>query len=222
MLKRPLLVAATALTVAATPAVASAATIAVDRPCYSPGYLGGPQQKVGFTLAGFPAEAPVQLNGGQGNADLGFVTTGVDGGFLGSYNVDNLSKGRSTFSLTAETFDGAVRASTSYTVSATSVSMTPSVAQPSTKVAFKARGFVGAKTLYAHYAYTKSEVSHPLVKTVRLGALKGPCGDLDVKKMKQLPLARLKHKKVYEIQFDTSFAYKRQQGQCVTRTVFVK
>jgi hypothetical protein len=222
MLKRPMLAVATALTVAATPAAASAATITVDKPCYSPGYLGGPQQKIGFTLAGFPADAPVQLNGGQGNADLGFVTTGADGGFLGSYNVDNLSKGRSTFSLTAATFDGTAGASTSYTVSATSVTMTPSVARPSTKVSFKARGFVGAKTLYAHYAYTRSEVSHPLVKTVKLGVLTGPCGDLDVKKMKQLPLTKLKHKKVYEIQFDTSAAFHRQQGQYVTRTVFVK
>jgi hypothetical protein len=222
MLTRPMLAAATALAVAAIPAVASAATITVDKPCYSPGYLGGPQEKVGFTLAGFPAETPVQLNGGLGNVDLGFVTTGAAGGFLGSYNVDNLSKGRSTFSLTAATFDGTVSASTSYTVSATSVTMTPSVARPSTKVAFKARGFVGGKTLYAHYAYKRSEVSHPLVKTVRLGALTGPCGDLDVRKMKQLPLAKLKHRTVYEIQFDTSAAFHRQQGQYVARTVFVK
>ncbi len=221
MQTRQLLVAAGTAAALAAPAAASAATVTVDKPCYSAGSVDGPQQRVGFTLAGFPSEANVQINGGNGNGDLGFVTAGADGGFEGSFPVDALSKGRATYPLNAVTFDGTTSASTSYTVAAAGVSMVPSVARPATKVAFKARGFVGGKVLYAHYAITKSAVSHPLVKTLKLGTLKGPCGDLDVKKMPQLPVKHPRRKTVYEIQFDTSPTFKRQQGLYVTRTVFV-
>lgn len=202
-------------------ATAAAATVTVDKPCYSPGFQGGPAEKVGFTLGGFPAEAPVQLNGGIGGSDLGFVTTGADGGFLGQFPVPDLAKGRAVYGLRAATFDDTVAASTTFTVAAAGVSQTPAVARPTTKVSFKARGFVGGKSLYAHYAYTRSDVSHPLVKTVKLGALRGPCGDLDTKRAKLLPLATLKRRTVYEIQFDTSPKYVRQGGLQVTKTVFV-
>lgn len=201
--------------------VASAATVTVDKSCYSPGYVGGPSQKVGFTLAGFAPDSNVQLNGGIGNGDLGFVTTGPSGGFLGEFPVPDLAKGRATYGLTATPFDNSPGAATTFTVAAAGVSMVPTVARATSKVMFKARGFVGGTSLYAHYAITKSDVSHPLVKTVKLGALKGPCGDLDTKKAKLLPLSTLKRKTVYEIQFDTSAKYVRQQGLQVTRTVFV-
>lgn len=201
--------------------VASAATVTVDKSCYSTGAVDAERPKVGFMLAGFPAESNIQLNGGIGNGDLGFVTAGPDGGFEGLFPVDALSKGRATYGLTATTFDSTVTASTSYTVAAPGVSMVPAVARPATKVTFKARGFVGGTVLYAHYAITKSEVSHPLVKTVKLGALKGPCGDLDTKRLAQLPVKKPRHKTVYEIQFDTSPTFKRQKGLYIARTVFV-
>jgi hypothetical protein len=86
-------------------------------------------------------------------------------------------------------------------------------------VTFRPFGFVEGGTIYAHYALTVSDTVHRLVKTVRLGALKGPCGDGSFK-VRQLPLAKPRPG-VYEIQFDTSRAYHRQQGVYVERTVFV-
>ncbi|WP_354701028.1 hypothetical protein DSM112329_01332 [Paraconexibacter sp. AEG42_29] len=222
MFKRSLL-AATVLAVAATPALASAATLTVDKPCFSDGYVDGPKQKIGFTAGGFPADAFVQLNGGFDNSYIGDFTTTAGGGFEGEFDTPSLgSLKRMTFPLSAALSPNReVSASTTFTVADAAVSMSPPVARPTTKVSYKAQGFVGGKFLYAHYAYTKSPVSHPLVKTVKLGALTGPCGDLTTKKAKQLPLAKLKRKTVYEIQIDASPVFKRQQGNYITRTVFV-
>jgi hypothetical protein len=209
-------VAAVTLALATAPSAASAATITTDQPCYP---ADGVQ--VGFTLGGFAPGASTSIYGGFDNGYQGTITTGADGAFAGQFPAGTLGdQTRVTLPLSATADDGSATAATTCLLAARTISMSPSKARPGSKVQFKARGFVGGTTLYAHYAYSKSDVKKVHVKTVKLGTLTGPCGDLDAKKVKQLPLNKPK-KGVYEIQFDTSKAYKRQQGAYVERTVFV-
>lgn len=223
MLKRSLLALAT-LAVVAVPATASAdPSVTTDAPCYPAPYVGGDLAHVGFAVAGFPADTSLQVVGGpEGTSDLGSVTADGAGAFAGQLPIDGLGDApRVTFPLRVDTSpDRLVTASTSYVVTEHLVTVSPATSNPKRKVAFRIFGFVGGGTIYAHYAFTKSDTKHPLVKTVRLGRLTGPCGDLTTKKVKQLPLAHPK-KGVYEIQFDTSPTFKRQKGMYVTRTVYV-
>lgn len=226
MHKRTLL-AATVLTVVASSsavATASAATVTVDKACYATGNdVNRPTDKITFLAAGFPADANINFTA-SGDKDLGFGQVGPDGSYTGNFTaayVSPQSGNRAVTTLTAATFDGTASGSASFTVTNTTLTQSPAKARPTTRVSFRARGFVGEKSLYAHYTYTKSEVSHPLVKTVKLGNFTGPCGDLDVKSIKQLPLAKLRHKTVYVTQFDTSPIFHEQQGLYFERTVYV-
>jgi hypothetical protein len=194
----------------AAPAGASAATFTLDQPCVRE------ESGVGFSLAGFAPNAFVRL---LQNSDLiDAIQMGDNGGFEG--NFPSFANGDLTaraVTITA-TDDAGITLTQPLGVVDLLVGMSPSKARPATKVTFKALGFVEGGTLYAHYTYSKSETKKIPVKTVKLGKL-GPCGALN-KKMKQLPL---KHPKpgVYEIQFDTNPAYKRQVGVYAERTVFV-
>jgi hypothetical protein len=214
---RTLLAASLLVAAAAVPATASAAAITTDRQCYAPGSM------IGYSMSGYPASAQADLYGGPSNDYLADVVTGPDGAFAGQFAGGALGNlRRETFTLSATTDDATVSAATSYIVTARTVTMTPSVARPAGKVRFTARGFFSTGTLYAHYAYSRTGLAKKtLVKTVKLGKLSGPCGDLTTKKVRQLPIDKPR-RGVYEIQFDTSYSYHRLHGDYADRTVFAK
>ena len=207
-----LLTALVATAIAAVGAApAAAATVTLDHGCVRA------SQPIGFRLAGFAPEEQIRILLGTTFID-GFAV-GADGGFAGTFaspGLGDLPRLRST--LTA-TNDYGTTATAQQIVTTLGVTMKPAAARPASRVSFRPYGFVEGGTVYAHYALTTSDTVHKLVKTVKLGALKGPCGD-GLFKLRQLPL-KSPRSGVYEIQFDTSKAYRRQQGVYVERTVFV-
>lgn len=210
-MRTTLLLALITTAVAAGAPAAQAATLTVDRPCVRP------TQPIGFTGAGFAADESVRLLLGTELVDA--FSVGPDGGFAGRFQAPGLGDaGRLSRALTL-TNDYGTSATAKVIVTELGAAMKPATARPGSLVTFRPFGFVEGGTIYAHYALTKSDTVHRLVTTVRLGTLKGPCGD-GLFKVRQLPLARPRPG-VYEIQFDTSKAYHRQQGVYVERTVFV-
>ncbi len=204
-----LLAAAAALGIGA--GGASAATVKLDRACVRAA------QPIGFTIAGFAPEEQVRVLLGANFID-GFAV-GTDGGFAGMFASPGLGDLPRLSSTLTVTNDYGTTATAQQIVTTLGVTMTPAAARPASRVSFRPFGFVERGTIYAHYALTKSDTVHKLVRTVKLGALKGPCGD-GLFKVRQLPL-RSPRSGVYEIQFDASKAYHRQQGVYVERTVFV-
>jgi len=205
-----LLLLLVACAVARAPA-AQAATLTVDRGCVRPA------QPIGFAATGFAADETVRLLLGTEFVDS--FAVGADGSFAGRFQAPGLGDlPRLSRALTL-TNDYGTTAAANVIVTDVGVAMKPVTARPATKVTFRPFGFVEGGTLYAHYALTVSDTVHRLVRTVRLGALQGPCGD-GLFKVRQLPLSRPRSG-VYEIQFDTSKGYHRQQGVYVERTVFV-
>jgi hypothetical protein len=197
---------------AALPASAGAATVTVDAPCYRE------STQINFTLAGFTPSEFVTLGYNGGLLDA--VQVGADGAFAGSFGAGRTGDGElvHTTVLTAADPAGNV-ASTPVRVSIPSVSVKPTNVKPSKKATIKISGFFDVATLYAHYAYTKSEVSHPLRKTIKLGKPQGPCGTLTYRG-KLLPISKPKSG-VWEIQVDGRFGFKRQLAPYAATTTFV-
>jgi hypothetical protein len=216
MLRKLVLAAALAAGMA-IPAAASAATITLDRPCLR----AGAGDKVGVTLVGFAPQSFVSIIDNNGLIDS--VRVGDDGGFVGEYSAPAgvSATGRDVHTVIARG-DGGLETDAQYTLIGLKVGMNPGKAKSTTKVKFLAQGFVEAvgKPLYAHFTYAKNQAAHKLVKTVKLGTLQGPCGTLTSAKLTQLPLKKPKSGP-YVIQFDTSPAFKLQQGVYVERSVFV-
>jgi len=205
-----LLALAAALGVAGAPE-ARAATLTVDHACVRPA------QPIGFAATGFAPDEGVRLLLGPEFVDA--FAVGADGAFAGRFQAPGLGDAGRLSRVLTLTNDYGTSATATVVVTEIGVAMKPAAARPSSSVTFRPSGFVEGGTIYAHYALTVSDTVHRLVKTVRLGALKGPCGD-GAFKVRQLPL-RAPRPGVYEIQFDTSRAYRRQQGVYVERTVFV-
>lgn len=213
-MRKRLLLGATAILLACTPAAASAATLTLASPCVRDG-----SPALGITLAGFPPNAMLRLLNDSDLIDS--VQVDDSGGFTGQFapfsNGDLTTK---TSTLTA-TDDNGTSATATLTDVDLLVGMAPYKARWSTKVSFRAQGFIEAigTPLYAHYTYVKSDVRHILVKTVKLGTL-GPCGVLNTPKVKQLPVKNPRAGS-YVVQFDASPAFKYQQGVYVERSVYV-
>ena len=201
------------LTVAvAFPAAASAASLTVDAPCYRQG------ARVNFTLAGYtPGEfVTLSYNGGL----LDAVQVGSDGSYLGSFDAGRTGDGETVHSTQLIGSDPAGNtASAAVLVSVPFVSVKPTNTKPSKLATIKVSGFFDVATVYAHYAYTKSDVSHPLKKTIKLGKPQGPCGTLTYRG-KLLPFKKPKSG-VWEIQVDGRFGFKRQVAPYAATTTFV-
>lgn len=192
-------------------AAAQAATLTVDRPCVRPA------QPIGFTGGGFAADESVRLLLGTQVIDA--FSIGPGGGYAGRFQAPGLGAAARLSQVLTLTNDYGTTATVKVIVTGIGAAMKPAKAAPARVVTFRPFGFVEGGTIYAHYARTTSGTAHRLVKTVRLGALKGPCGD-GLFTVRQLPLARPRPGR-YEIQFDTSRAYHRRQGVYAERTVLV-
>ena len=174
--------------------------------------------RVNFKLAGFAPNATVDMQ--QDGSPLATLTMGGDGGFVGSFpasGTGDLFYAERTVSATdGQGSSGMAK----YATVDLGVVSKPVSAKPTAKVSYYAQGFVEGGTLYAHYAYSKSETVKQFKKTVALGPLTGPCGTITTKKVTQLPIPKAK-KGVWEVQFDTNKDYRRQQGVYFATTVFV-
>jgi hypothetical protein len=197
---------------AGLPAAASAATLTVDAPCYRQG------APIGFTLAGYTPGDFVTLSYNGGLLDA--VQVGPDGSYAGSFDAGRTGDGETVHSTQLVGSDAAGNtASSPVLVSVPFVSVKPANTKPSKMATIKVSGFFDVATLYAHYAYTKSDVSHPLRKTIKLGKPRGPCGTLTYRG-KLLPFKKPKPG-VWEIQVDGRFGFKRQVPPYATATTFV-
>ena len=96
-----------------------------------------------------------------------------------------VSAGERAFTLTVTEPDKPVN-TVSYTsrVTALAMRLKPRKAKPSKKVRFIGRGFTDGTEVYAHYLRAGK-----VRKTVLLGAPKGACGRIDVKR-RQIPVKR--------------------------------
>jgi hypothetical protein len=183
-MKAQALAAAAAL---ALPAAAQAApTITADLPCYFPG------QPLALTGSGFTPNVDVslmmQLAGGRGNnlvAPKDPLRTDGAGGLLGRFAAPDLASDndlRETVTLTAS--DPAGPAATQFLLTNVGVRVGPWLngrGAPRGLTTFKIVGWEPYHKVYAHY-FLKGK----RLKTVEVGSVTGPCGDL-TKKMRQFP-----------------------------------
>jgi hypothetical protein len=184
----------------AVPALATAApTVTADLPCYSPGQpiaLGG----AGYTPAG-NVGVMFSLKGARGNnfvAQKDPLKADAGGGISAKVPAPQLASDsdlRETVTLTAndqarldpsappvapeETF-----AATQFQLSAVDVMVVPWLighVDPRALTTFKVVGWEPFRKVYAHYLLNGKRI-----KTVELGSVSGPCGDM-TKKARQFP-----------------------------------
>jgi hypothetical protein len=206
----PTLLTAGALLLAVPAAAAAAPTVGVDRPCYSAG------QPIRVAGQGFSPNGALSVHldfFGQVNthADLsgGANQQGVYTDLVAAPQVTSPADLREQVTLTATDPQlgpaGAPEstAQTNFLLSRALISIPAwkGTFRPSGKSRVEARGFVGGSTskLYAHYLQKKK-----LRKTVEVGKLTGPCGDLS-KRMRNVPFAAPAG--TYSVRFDTARHY---------------
>jgi hypothetical protein len=183
-MKAHALIAAAAL---AAPATAAAApTITADLPCYYPG------QPIALSGAGYTAGGSVGLSvrlaGPRGNNTIAQNPLAADpaGGISGKLPAPDLASDsdlRETVTLTASD-PSATSATAQFQLTAVGVLVTPwfsGRANPRALTTFRTIGWEPLRRVYAHY-FLKGK----RLKTVEIGAVSGPCGDL-TRKLRQFP-----------------------------------
>jgi hypothetical protein len=204
-LGRPL--AAVVLALLAAPGAAHAATLVPLKPCYVSvtSQQGGEtritREDMSIAGSGFTPNAPVDLSI-DGRCDR--TVTADAAGNLAVPAIDSPYRrtGERAFSLTAAEQGNPLNSVTVQSnVTALALSLSPRLAQPSSKVRFRGRGFTGAGGIYAHYLFRGKQR-----KTVRLKAkAAGPCGTFTVRK-RQIPVSKPKLGK-WTLQVDQNQAY---------------
>ena len=194
------IIAATCL-FAATPAVADAASIQLNRSCYLTGGV------VGVSGSGFAPNAPVTIT--QNDSQIGTAQADALGSFQGSYSAPDVSETERQSDIEVAATDGTNTASTDGKVSAFNADFSPSSGNPRTlKVNFKADGFnlLGGKasTIYLHYVMPGGK---KVKKTKRLGKARGACGELKTRKHKLFPFTAKRG--TWRLQWDTRKKYRK-------------
>ena len=182
--------AATASTASGAP---PRATLDAGFPCYSGG------ESVLLSGSGFTPQGLVSLSvGGQ---QLTTLETDLDGGFTVRVRTPHTLFGtlRMLFTATdrarpALSDDATVR------IADADVVVTPEIGGPSEPRRIRAWGFFGAPALYAHVKRRGA----PRARNIRLGAPRGACGRLDVRR-RLFPQAP--RPGAYTLQFDTLRRY---------------
>jgi hypothetical protein len=187
-------VAVAALTL---PAGAQAATVTTDKACYRAGEEGT------VTVGGFRAASTVDATV-EGQPMVNLLPDGAGGASAPFTPLASPATGdvAETLIATDANLSPVLTAQTTYRVTATSVTMTPSRASSSATVTWRLAGF-GLGTAYLHVARRNAAGRTVTVKTLRLGTLTAPCGGLTVR-TKQLPLSRPEAGRVYELRFSTT------------------
>lgn len=191
------------------PAAAHAALVKVDRACY----LENRKARVTVTGNGFSPGQPYQLML-DGRALTGGAGTVDDAGAIsGTFVPPDVVKGHNEQPHTLGVREGAIVASTTFTVTKFFADFTPGRGNPTTlRVRFSAFGFglvqadplsPSAKTVYLHYVRPNGT---PAV-TVALGRTRGPCGHIARTKRRRL-FGFHPETGTWDLQFDTNAAYR--------------
>jgi hypothetical protein len=193
---RSLAVAVGVLALAA-PSAAAAPSLEVvpQKRCYSAG------ESVNLLGAGFTPSGSAGIT--REDTLLGALNTDAGGAFNGVLTLAQDS-GRATKTYTAtDRANPTLTASAQITVSAVRVDITPEEGSPGRLMTIRARGFTTGRTLWAHIIRGGSK------RHVKLGALKGACGNLEARR-RLLP--RRAALGVHAIQFDTFRRYRKNRA----------
>jgi hypothetical protein len=185
---------------AATPAVADAAAVQLNRSCYLTGGV------VGLSGSGFAPNVPVAIT--QNGAQIGTAQTDALGSFQGSYSAPEVSEADRQSEIDVSASDGRNTATAAGKVSAFNADFSPASGNPRTlKVRFTADGFnlLGTRpnTVYLHYVAPGGKVK----TTKRLGQAQGGCGQLSTGLRKLFPFSAKRG--TWRLQWDTRKSYKK-------------
>lgn len=193
----------TAITLAAlaVPASASAATLAVDRPCYLE------SEAVAVTGAGFGPS--LQYSATFDGSLLGSGATLADGSLTAGFSAPTLRDGvgQSTFTL-AVTDSAGTAASAPVTISRLAAFFNANGNVATLKSPFQVFGFGKAKTVYVHRIGPDGRHRG----TTRLGKTTGPCGRVRTKALRVFPAGSARSG-VWRFQFDTRKSFKKFKGR---------
>ena len=178
---RPLSLSALGLALGAP--AAQAATLDPLRPCYR-SVDEGTRETVHIQAGGFTPGAAVNVSV-DGIVVERDVVALPDGSVTGDVMAPYQRQGVRPFALTVTERDRPANSVTALSrVTALSMRLEPSDAEPSSRVRFLGRGFLDGAAVYGHYLRRDT-----LRKTVLLGRPQGPCGRLRVKR-RQIPVRR--------------------------------
>jgi hypothetical protein len=181
---------------ASVPATASAASLTLDRQCYTR------NQPVRVSGAGYqPNQVQTIL---LGATTLGTLKSDAAGSIVGRFSAPAPSRRATsvrTYTLTASASPtgSPVAASTTLQVVHTNIGVTPPFITPGF-VTYNALGFTYSRLLYVHYLQGTRHL-----RTKRIGTLSGPCGSLKTKV--RMFLFRPVKPGSYTLVFDNSARY---------------
>jgi hypothetical protein len=194
-----------ALTVAPGAASAQNVSLSPDRSCY------GARQMISLTGHGFTPDGDVALSvEGQ---QVGIGVADYDGVFSATLRAPAIPLSLLTLRFTATDQTYLLnRASTAVRLASLGVAVTPRTGDPSRVRRVRARGFFGGEALYAHVRRR----GH--TRNVWLGALKGACRSLDVRRRLFPPGVDTGE---YTLRFDTNPREVPRVGRSVTYSVTI-
>lgn len=207
---RPILLAATALALAA-PAAARAAAIQVDRSCY----LEDSRSRVTLSGAGFTPGATYQVTLDGKPLPNGVGQVDSTGAVAGTFAAPALPENDPEQPFVLGVTEGSTTVTTRFSVTTFLADFRPSRGDPrSLKVRFKAFGFGLVQkdplapmtpVLHVHYVPPKGGGK---ARTYRLGNMRGPCGRIDRTRLRRLfPFPPRTGQ--WKLQFDTNTRYRR-------------
>jgi hypothetical protein len=202
---RSLAVAAGVVALAA-PSAASAASLEVSpqKRCYGSG------ETVSLLGSGFSPLTNTKIT--RGSKLLGTLKTSAAGAFSGTLTVAQATgKAAKTYTAT-DALDSTLTASAQLTVSSVGVTLSPASGSPGRVMTIDAHGFTTGKTLWAHVVHRGSK------RNLKLGALSGACGKLEVRKRL---LRRNAAIGVHTIWFDTFKRFRRNRAVQDSYTIAV-
>jgi hypothetical protein len=180
MLRRAAVAGLATVALAAVPAAAKAATVAVTDPCPRVGFANA---SVSITATGFAAGEQVSFSYGDvnqppvvtGTADaVGNLSGGIPAPDIGTHNLGTVTV--AARGLTS----GATAATAPFPVVRPKVDL-PNSGRPNSRVLYKVYGFPNGRPVYAHYTFHGKQRA-----VLKLGTAKGPCGLLK-KRARLLP-----------------------------------
>jgi hypothetical protein len=187
-----LLGAALLLLAFAAPATASAASLRLNRQCYTR------NQPVRFTGAGFQPNQVETIS--VGGTVLGTVTSNGSGSIAGRFPAPApFPRVTSVRTYTMRASASGTTARTRFSVVHTNIGVTPPLITPGF-VTYRALGFTYSRSLYVHYLRSGRHLA-----TRRIGSLSAPCGTL-TKKVRMF-LFRPVRPATYTLVFDNSSRY---------------
>jgi hypothetical protein len=186
---------ATALALAATPAEAATLSVSGSKSCYRAG------DSLTVAGTGFTPSAPVNFT--LDGEDLGSLTTDAAGSVSSTLNIgDDTFSDVATRTLTAtDETNPTIIATAQFLGSALTVSVEPKNRTAGRKLRIRASGFTTGNRLYAHVVRKRYR------RNVFIGTLRGPCHTLKLRK-RVLPESTPSGR--YKVQFDTKPWYSRQ------------